>query len=466
MMKIAIVLGTRPEIIKLAPIIGSLPSYSNVEMTIVHTGQHYDKELSENLIEEIDLPPINEFLAVGSGTHGRQTACMIYSLESCFERNEPDLVLAEGDTNTVAAAGIVTANMRIHFGHVEAGLRSYDRTMPEEINRVLADDCANICFAPTELSALNLLYEGIPPSRIYITGNTIVDMSIQYRKIAEERSRILENIGSVDTSRLVTLTLHRPRNTDNRYRLKQIVSALLALDDYYFVFPVHPRSRKKMISFGLWKKLVAAKNIFLSEPLGYLDFLKLLSNSCLVVTDSGGVQEEAFTLKIPCMTLRERTERPETLISGANRLVDTEVKAIVQAIENVAADMKLRRVLEGIPNVLGDGRSGERIARISVEKCEEARVKEPILLESGAERYILSRVDERLEKLTVEQFEEYFHALKITLIYNEKGQCIFPKRDLTLRKNWFIRVFGCQERMRTLTRKTQGLVSHRVRRFE
>ncbi|HIH61433.1 MAG TPA: UDP-N-acetylglucosamine 2-epimerase (non-hydrolyzing), partial [Methanobacteriales archaeon] len=306
-MKIAIIIGTRPEIIKMAPVIDEIKK-RDLKFSLIHTGQHYDHEMSQQFFQDLELPKPDHYIGVGSKSHAKMTATTMEGLEDILKEEKPDIVMVQGDTNAVLAGALVASKMHIPVGHVEAGLRSFDKTMPEEINRIVADTCTHLYYTPTEKAALNLLFEGADPENIIITGNTVVDACLRNLEIAKRKSNI-----KFPSDKIVTLTVHRAENVDNKARLKSITQALLELDEFIIVFPVHPRTRKNLKKFHLYKLLSEAEHIKLVKPLGYLDFLLLLSRSYVVLTDSGGLQEEAITLNIPCLTLRYNTERPETV---------------------------------------------------------------------------------------------------------------------------------------------------------
>jgi len=308
-----VIVGTRPEIIKMSPVIREIQKDPELELIFVNSNQHYDYELSQQFIEELVLPIPKLNLDVRSGTHAEQTSQILVKLEKAFRDENTDIVLAEGDTNTVLAAGLASVKAHVPFGHIEAGIRSYDRTMPEEINRRIAAVCAELHFAPTERAAINLLHEGILPQKIFVTGNTIVDACIQNIEIARRKSNILDHFNLKDGKPFGLVTFHRPENVDNKNNLGQIVKILVSINECNLIFPIHPRTEKMLEKFNLLRELEADDKIILSKPLGYLDFIRLLSESSFVITDSGGIQEEALTFKIPCLTLRENTERPETV---------------------------------------------------------------------------------------------------------------------------------------------------------
>lgn len=347
--KIAVVLGTRPEIIKMSPIIRALDKLS--ANFILHTGQHYSFNMDRTFFEQLELPAPKYNLNVGSGTHGEETGKMLMRIEKILVEEKPDVVLVEGDTNTVLAGALAAAKQGIRVGHVEAGLRSYDRSMPEEINRLLTDHISNLLFAPTDGARENLLKEGIGQNRIHVTGNTIVDAVYQNLKLAEHRDLGLEAGG------YLLLTLHRQENVDNPQKLSKIMKSLEALFQRFekpIICPIHPRTKKRLEEF----KIKVPAGIKIMEPLDYLSFLKLESGASLILTDSGGVQEEACILKVPCVTLRDNTERQETLKVGANAIAGTEPDVIVKKASEM---LKSRREWE---NPFGDGHAAERILNI------------------------------------------------------------------------------------------------------
>ena len=347
---IAIVLGTRPEIIKMSPIVRECDR-RGLDYYILHTGQHYSHEMDRAFFEALDLPEPRYNLEVGSGNHSAQTGRIMTGIEEVFADDRPDVVLVQGDTNTVLGGALAAAKLHIEVGHIEAGLRSFDRTMPEEINRVVADHISDHLFAPTSLTRQNLLDEGIDGAKVHVTGNTVVDAVYQNLAIAERKSDIHATLG-VDPGDYIVVTAHRAENVDSRERLSSILAALeqvRAEFDTEVVFPVHPRTKKMVEAFGL-----EAGGIRMVPPLGYLEFLRLEKGAALVLTDSGGLQEEACILNVPCVTLRDNTERPSTITVGANILAGTETSRIVAAC---------RLMMKRTPrwqNPYGDGRSAER----------------------------------------------------------------------------------------------------------
>jgi len=376
---IMLVAGTRPEAIKFAPVLWSLDKLG-VGYVFVWSGQHYDYELSRVFFEQLGLPEPGMNLDVRSGSHAEQTAKVMVGVERAVEKFGPSVVVAQGDTNTTLATALASVKRLISFAHVEAGLRSWDRTMPEEINRIVADAVAELHFAPTELAAVNLMHEGVPLRKIHITGNTIVDVVYRYREYAAKESDELLNELGPEPQSYILVTVHRQENTDDPRRLGNIVKALIELSNYHtIVFPIHPRTMNKLQVHGLWDRLALQKNIRLLKPLGYFQFLGLLMRSLIVLTDSGGVQEEACTLKIPTLTLRYNTERPETVLVGINRVIGVEAQKVVdEALKTINLRNDIIRNVEGMQNPLGDGRAGERIAKILSEAADRGLHMESI----------------------------------------------------------------------------------------
>ncbi|VBB43670.1 UDP-N-acetylglucosamine 2-epimerase [uncultured Desulfatiglans sp.] len=327
-MNICIVVGTRPEIIKMSPIM-RLCQIKRRSFYVVHTGQHYSFSLDKVFFEELQLPKPEYNLEVGSHSHSKQTGRILERIENVFSVNHPDIVLVQGDTNSVLAGALAGAKAKIKVGHVEAGLRSFDRNMPEEINRVVADHICDYLYAPTEIAKTNLINEGITENQIFVTGNTVTDAILGNLNIAQKESDIMRKLG-VGPDSYFLATFHRPENVDNRTKLENIIIGLeqIASDNRLpVVVPLHPRTQKMIKTFEIGHLSDSIKFI---GPVTYLDFVSLLNNAKLVFTDSGGVQEEACILKVPCITLRENTERPETIDIGANLLAGTDLNRIVE----------------------------------------------------------------------------------------------------------------------------------------
>lgn len=429
-MKIAFIIGTRPEIIKMSPLIDEVRK-RNIDHVLIHTGQHYDREMSGKFFEDLELPQPDYNIGVGSTSHGKQTAAMLEGLEEILLKEKPDIVLVEGDTNAVMAGALASSKIYIPLGHVESGLRSYDKTMPEEINRVVADICSQLFFVPTEESALNLVFEGLNPHDIHITGNTVVDAVYRNLKIAEKRSKL----NFKQKKDYLTLTLHRAENTDDPLRLKNITNALLELKETMIVFPVHPRTVKTLKNLDLYDDLLNAEHIELIKPVGYLDFLVLLSNSKLVITDSGGIQEEAITLNLPCITLRYNTERPETVTAGGNILVGTDEERIIQVVKNILEDEELHQKMSQAQNPYGDGKTSKKIVEIILKAYKENKLEiKPPKNIGGLEGRYIQKV---YEEMDVSQFEINHPNSKIIVVFKgEKAQ--FPHSALSLKNKTVI----------------------------
>jgi len=347
----------------MSPIIRELQR-RGIDFFILHTGQHYDYDMDGAFFDELRIPSPNYNLRVGSGSHAEQCSKIITGSEKVLLEEKPDMTLVQGDTNTVLAASLVASKLHFYLGHVEAGLRSFDRSMSEEINRVVADHLSSILFAPTEVSKANLLQEGRPEKIIHVTGNTIVDVIHQNLELSKTRESILDDLGITDAN-FFLVTIHRAENVDDGYRLRSMLSALRKIGELYglpVVFPVHPRTLKMIDRFDL-----SSGGLIAIPPLGYLEFLSLASRARLLLTDSGGIQEEACVLGRPCVTLRENTERPETVDVGANILAGTDVEGILASVERMLG-VRGRWV-----NPYGDGESGRRIVSIIEDLYKRGR---------------------------------------------------------------------------------------------
>lgn len=361
-MKIAIIIGTRPEIIKMSPVIRYCKD-SNIDFFVIHTNQHYSYEMDKIFFEELNLPDPEYNLEVGSGLHGEQTGKMLAGIEKILIDEKPYVVLVEGDTNTVLAGALAASKLHIKVGHVEAGLRSFDMNMPEEINRIMVDHISDYLFAPTETSRKYLLQEDIPGTKIHVVGNTIVDATMQNLSIARDRSNILNEL-ELFPDNFFLLTMHRAENVDDPVRLEKILNGLQLLSDQYkipIIFPMHPRTMNRIKEFGFESKINGIDSLIIVEPIGYMDFLILESEAKLVLTDSGGVQEETCILMTPCVTLRDNTERPETVDAGANVIVGCEADRIMVGVE------KMLNVEHDWKNPFGKGKSAVEMLEILVE---------------------------------------------------------------------------------------------------
>ncbi|MQY62611.1 UDP-N-acetylglucosamine 2-epimerase (non-hydrolyzing) [archaeon] len=350
-MKTLLVLGTRPEIIKLSPIIREYERLG-LDYSVLHTGQHYSYSMDKIFFENLELQDPKHKLDTGSGSHGEQTGKMLIEIEKTLKKEKPDVVLVQGDTNSTLAGALAATKLQIKVGHVEAGLRSYDQTMPEEINRILTDHCSNYLFAPTKQSKKNLLNEGIPEKKISVVGNTIVDAIIQNREIANHKRNTLNHL-NLTPKNYFLVTVHRQENVDNKKRFTNILDGLKKVKNEFdtpVIYPVHPRSKKQMKQFGL-----QPNTIRLIDPVDFLSFLQLESNAKLVLTDSGGLQEETCIFGVPCVTLRDNTERPETLEVGSNILAGTDSNKILECTKMMLTKKNSWK------NPFGDGNTGKRI---------------------------------------------------------------------------------------------------------
>ena len=370
--KIISVVGARPNFMKLAPIERAFRKYRNtITHKIIHTGQHYDHMLSQVFFKDLDLPDPCIYLGAGSGSHAEQTAKIMHEFEKVVLKEKPDLVIVFGDVNSTLACAVVCSkihhgNRTIPIAHVESGLRSFDRTMPEEINRIVTDNLSQFLFVTEKAGVVNLINEGIDKTKIYLTGDTMIDSLVYYRP-KFNRSGILKDLG-LQKGNFALTTIHRPVNVDNKNSLRKIISVLQKISqvsaaykkDFKIVFPVHPRTLKMVKIFGLQKEFNKIKNITITKPAGYTDFIRLLADCRFVVTDSGGIQEEAAFLKVPCLTLRDSFERPETIEIGSNTLCGLNIKLI---------EKKVKEIMQGkykkgrVPRLM-DGKASNRIVKI------------------------------------------------------------------------------------------------------
>ena len=366
MLKVINVVGARPNFMKVAPIVEAMGRRAEqFAPLVVHTGQHYDELMSDAFFRDLDLPRPDVHLSVGSGSHAAQTAAVMQRFEPVVEAERPDWVLVVGDVNSTLACALVCAKLGVKTVHVEAGLRSRDRTMPEEINRLLTDQLADLLLTPSADADRNLLDENIPAERIRLVGNVMIDSLLKHLEGAA-RSNVREELGVADGDYAV-VTLHRPSNVDEPETFGRILSALEQLAERLpVIFPAHPRTRARAAEFGLGERLSRARDLRLIEPLGYLDFLRLMSGARLVLTDSGGLQEETTALGISCLTLRENTERPVTVELGTNRIVGTSTERI-NAAARAALDAARAGAHTQIPP-LWDGRTADRILDAILEK--------------------------------------------------------------------------------------------------
>lgn len=351
-MKVASIVGARPNFIKMAPVSKEIRrSFSEV---IIHTGQHYDYEMDKIFFDELGIPDPDYHLGVGSGPHGRQTGEMLKKIEEILLKEKPDVALVFGDTNTTLAGALAATKMHIRVAHVEAGLRSFDRRMPEEANRVLTDHCSDLLFCPTLTSVENLKREGIMKG-VYLTGDVTVEALQGHFKIATERSKVLDEL-DLRPKEYFLATLHRAENTDNYLNLKNITDSFSEIEN--IVFPCHPRTEKLLKQFKLWDSVAA--HVKVTKPMGYYDMLVLEKNARKILTDSGGVQKEAYILDVPCITLRKNTEWVETVSDGWNVLVGDDRELILK----MANEFEPRKAKT---NVFGNGRASAIIMRLMEE---------------------------------------------------------------------------------------------------
>ncbi|HCO93566.1 MAG TPA: UDP-N-acetylglucosamine 2-epimerase (non-hydrolyzing) [Phycisphaerales bacterium] len=366
-MKIINIVGARPNFMKIAPLMEQYRHHSNIEPLLIHTGQHYDEKMSDLFFRQLGIPEPDINLEVGSGTHAFQTAEIMKAFEPVVLEHEPDVVLVVGDVNSTIACGLVAVKLGVKLIHVEAGLRSGDRSMPEEINRVLTDSISDMLFCTEQSGVDNLIKEGIASEKIHLVGNVMIDTLLNNLQKAKE-SKIIEQLqaqGLIGSDGFAVLTMHRPSNVDGSKRFLQILDALEVIQkELPILFPIHPRTRRNLAELGLQARMDSLRNIHLMDPIGYLDFLKLNSCAKVVLTDSGGIQEETTVLKVPCITLRENTERPITAEIGSNQIVGTDPQRIVAAYRN-ATSGNWRE--PQIPP-LWDGKAARRIVRILLEK--------------------------------------------------------------------------------------------------
>jgi UDP-N-acetylglucosamine 2-epimerase (non-hydrolysing) len=388
-MKVINVVGARPNFMKIAPILKVMSSYPQLNPILVHTGQHYDVTMSRAFFEDLELPEPDIYLGVGSGSHAVQTARIMVEFEKVLEQEKPNLIVVVGDVNSTLACSVVAAKLLVPIAHVEAGLRSFDRTMPEEINRIVTDALSEYLFTTSEDANLNLKREGIPEEKIFFVGNVMIDSLLQHLEKAKKMN-ILKKLGLIPTElntastgenpvHYAVLTLHRPSNVDDPKVFLRIIQALTQVSQHLpVIFPVHPRTRKQITTFGyqsFFKGLETTSVestkgfIGITEPLGYLDFLCLMSQAKFILTDSGGLQEETTALGIPCLTLRENTERPVTITEGTNTLVGTDPEKIIsESYKILRGEGKAGRIPK-----LWDGKTAERIVKILLESTGMAR---------------------------------------------------------------------------------------------
>jgi len=366
-MKIINVVGARPNFMKIAPLMAQYTKYSQIEPLLVHTGQHYDEKMSDLFFRQLGIPEPDMNLEIGSATHAVQTAEIMKAFEPVVLEHKSDAVVVVGDVNSTIACGLVAVKLGVKLIHVEAGLRSFDRTMPEEINRVLTDSISDLLFCTEQAGVDNLLAEGVASHKVHMVGHVMIDTLLSHLERAQQ-STILDDLrgqGCLNGDDFAVLTLHRPSNVDDPVVFSRILDALDVIQrDMPILFPIHPRTRKNIAQLGLQRRVNSLTNLHLLDPIGYLEFLRLQSSAKIVLTDSGGIQEETTILKVPCLTLRENTERPITVQMGTNQVVGTNPDKIVEAYRQ-ALNSGWRE-----PQVppLWDGHAAERIIRVLLKK--------------------------------------------------------------------------------------------------
>ncbi len=362
MLKVMCICGARPNFMKIAPLVEAFRATGRITPILVHTGQHYDEKMSDLFFRDLGIPKPDVNLEVGSGSHAVQTAEIMRRFEPVLLEHKPDWVVVVGDVNSTIACGLVAVKLGVRLAHVEAGLRSFDRTMPEEINRILTDAISDLLLVSDPSGVENLRREGVPDEKVRFVGNVMIDTLLKNRARADQ-STVLETFG-LRPGGYAVVTLHRPSNVDDAKTLGGILDALSTIArDMPIIFPMHPRTRKNVAAMGLEPKVARIAGFQTPEPLGYLDFLKLMAEAAIVLTDSGGVQEETTILNVPCLTLRENTERPSTISDGTNKLIGPSPGAIL-------AGYHAQRAVGRGPGrkpPLWDGQAAVRIANVFLE---------------------------------------------------------------------------------------------------
>lgn len=364
-MKVLNVVGARPNFMKVAPLHRTLQAHDRIDSAIVHTGQHYDEQMSDVFFRQLELPRPDLYLGVGSGSHAKQTARVMTAFEEVVENEQPDLVVVVGDVNSTLACALVATKLHVPVAHVEAGLRSGDRRMPEEINRLVVDRIADYLFVTEQSGVDHLRGEGVSDDKIFFVGNLMIDSLVQFREKAAKTS-IVEDLG-LEEGDYALMTMHRPANVDHEEGVRKLLRIIEEIaDERSLVFPIHPRTRNRFEEFGLADVLTSIEGLRLLEPLGYLEFLRLMETAAVVVTDSGGIQEETTFLGVPCLTVREHTERPVTIKEGTNELMPLDPDRVVQRVRDVA---ETDPASERPP--FWDGQTAGRIAEVVETECLE-----------------------------------------------------------------------------------------------
>jgi UDP-N-acetylglucosamine 2-epimerase (non-hydrolysing) len=439
-LKIALVTGTRPELIKVSVLIRLMKKDPQIDLVFIHSGQHYDNLMFKVFLEELNLPIPDYNLNIHSNANSVQTGHMLINLYEIIKKEQPQVILAQGDTNTVFSAGLTAFKMDIPFGHIEAGIRSFDMRMPEEVNRKLVGACALLNFAPTRISVENLLNEGIEPSRIFLVGNPIVEAVTENLDIAEKCSEIGKQLNLNPDEKFVLLTAHRPSSVDQKETLENIINPLISHSEIKIIFPIHPRTKKKLIEFNLWTKIQSTKNIHIIEPLKYFDMLKIMSLSYFIITDSGGLQEESIILRKPCLTLRSNTERPESVEIGANVLVGNDPQKIEQYMLKLWNDRDFHHSMIATSNPFGDGTASKNIIQIIKEAWKDHTLQIPFHdFTKVYPHTILKQVKKTEVNVSIYEYERKNHCI-VMEAFSSQGEIIFPNQNLKLKEGMYLKV--------------------------
>jgi len=368
-LRIINIVGARPNFIKIAPLMAEYKRHPKIQPLLVHTGQHYDYEMSEIFFQNLEIPNPDIYLNVGNGSHAAQTAKIMTAFEKVVLKEQPDLIVVVGDVNSTLACSLVASKLNTKIAHVEAGLRSFDREMPEEINRIVTDSLSDYLFVSEGSGLKNLKKEGINSNKVHFVGNIMIDTLLANMNIINQ-SNILEKL-ELSKNEYSVMTLHRPSNVDSEEALLEILDILNFMSkEIKIVYPIHPRPKKMIKAYNLSKKFEGLKNLIFIEPLGYIDFVKLVKDSNFVLTDSGGIQEETTILKVPCLTMRENTERPVTIEKGTNYLVGRDKEQIKRRIRDILkGKIKESNILE-----LWDGETAKRIVKVIAEDEQRSKI--------------------------------------------------------------------------------------------
>ncbi|QEE16046.1 non-hydrolyzing UDP-N-acetylglucosamine 2-epimerase [Promethearchaeum syntrophicum] len=436
--KIAVIIGTRPELIKLSVIVRLLQNDKDFHLIYIHSGQHYDDQMFKVFLNDLELPAPDYNVNVGSYPNSVQTGKMLIELYEIIKKENPDIILAQGDTNTVLCAALTAFKNNLPFGHVEAGIRSFDRRMPEEINRILTGSCASLNFAPTKLAVENLLNDGILPNRIFLVGNPIVDVVNENIHIAKKKSNIDVLLNLKKQEKFILLTMHRPSNVDNVENLRKMIISFLNIKEVKFIFPAHPRTLKKLKECELYDEISKSPNLSIIEPLNYFDMLKLLNLSSFILTDSGGLQEEAVILKKPCITLRDNTERPESIEVNANILVGNDIEKIKTSILKLWNDKDFYNSMIPESNPFGDGNSSKKIIQIIKKAYNNQELSLPYIKFDKIIPYC-KLIDINDIEISVGDFEKRYHCIVLE-IFDKTGNLLFPTNSMKLEKKMRLKV--------------------------